>query len=127
LLALAVGSVLLLRLLVPAGWMPTFENGQIGLALCGGWAPAPGFPAAHADHDAHHDETPAPSHDSDDQGHDAPCTFAGASLPWLGVETVALEPFKNANADAAALALVSAPGRGLAAPPPPSTGPPLLS
>ncbi|PSJ39383.1 hypothetical protein [Allosphingosinicella deserti] len=128
LLAFAVGSVLLLRLLVPVGWMPVFEGGQIRLALCAGWAPGPvASPSAHAGHSAHHDESPAPSHDTGNQGHDAPCTFASASLPWLGIDAIALEPVINANAAAGVLALVSAPGRGLAAPPPPSTGPPLLS
>lgn len=133
LLALA----LLLKTMVPAGWMPSFEDGGVRLILCSGWQPAKPQPAVApaARHGGHHAMAAAPSHGSghgddgdrqDDTQH--PCTFAGAALPWLGAADPApdLAAFLPREAHASFPLLVGV-GRGLAAPPPPATGPPLLS
>ena len=120
-LALAV------RLLVPAGWMPVADAAGARLAPCDGvamtmvgrgGAAMPGMVA-------HHPGEGAPLHHSGPSDH--PCAFAGptaaAEAPTLAlpVRTVA-----RIRAPAAVRLLVAV-GRGLAAPPPPSTGPPAFA
>lgn len=131
--AVLLGAALLFKGLVPAGWMPAYEDGRLGIILCSGWRPAPPEPvAAHGAHHAGH-EAPQPSHHSgsgDDPQHDTqqPCTFAGATMPWLGAaeagpQLAALLPRETGSS----FPLIVSVGRGLAAPPPPATGPPLLA
>lgn len=153
LLSLLLGIAFLSKALVPAGWMPAFDESGIRLVVCGGWAPAPepaprailSHHSADAGHGAHHLATPAHDQHADashvgDQGrrgghdeksdHDRqqPCTFAAAALPWLGGSDRAadFEPLRQV-ALAPAFPPAVAVGRGLAAPPPPATGPPLLT
>jgi hypothetical protein len=132
-LALLVAAALLIKVLVPAGWMPTFDNGTLMLKLCGGWAPVP------ADHPAvelqrhlglAHGASPARDHDRHDgaqQGWDQACSFAAAGLLWNnaddGRSLAQPAPLFSAPLFPSAVAV----GSGLAAPPPPSTGPPPLS
>ncbi|TFI59648.1 hypothetical protein E2493_03865 [Sphingomonas parva] len=123
-----LGLAIALRVLVPAGWMPVFGAHGVRLELCGGRAPQPALElphhdgqavSAHAGHGGDKGKDPPPP--------DQPCAFAAVAAPWLGADLpLPLAP------PALALAAISpatfvALGRGLAAPPPPSTGPPLLS
>lgn len=121
------------KALVPVGWMPSAE----GLVVCGGWLPAPEVeapPALHGEHHGgHHEAAPAPHHqgdDEDDASHDQssqPCAFAGAALALDGVEGPELAALLPFTTPAAPPATTYTTGRGLAAPPPPATGPPLLT
>lgn len=110
----------LLALLVPAfvpqGYMISGAAGATGLTICTGHGPlvlnAPG----------HQPANPAKS------SNNAPCAFAG-----LGVGLAAAAPTILPTGGVAFVATILglrsdlAPGRGLAAPPPPSQGPPILS
>ena len=122
-LILAVGCALMLRILIPAGWMPIADAHGLRIVLCGGTGPV----EAQVDHAAegHH---PAAHHKkSDDRtSHtDQPCAFAGMALPWTGTDLAALPlPFALAALASPLAAELVAIGRGLAAPPPPPTGPP---
>jgi hypothetical protein len=106
---------LLMRLIVPAGWMPTAGNGY-AITLCTG----AGTVSAWIDADGKlHKGEPA------DTASDHSCAFAGFAgaldLPATGALALPILP--------ATAILVARPfavdiGRGLAAPPPPQTGPP---
>jgi hypothetical protein len=133
--ASVLGLVLLLKALVPAGWMPVFDDGGVALRLCGDWAPAPRVERAVDPHHhmaEHGAAAPAPAdhdqHDDAPSGSDQPCSFAAAAFAWTSADGPtapgALPPSSTA---ASAFSRSVAVGRGLAAPPPPSTGPPLLS
>lgn len=128
-----LGLALLLKALVPAGWMPVFDNGIVTLRLCGGWAPAPeaerpaeahhiaehGAPAAAADHDRH---------DSEPSGSDQPCSFAAAAFAWTESDSAfAPRAPPPASLRVGTFSPSVSVGRGLAATPTPSTGPPVLS
>lgn len=116
--------VLLMRVLIPQGWMPA--AGSFGIMICPG-VEAPVTAPEHAGaamHGMHHNG----SGGQEDGGHDHPCAFtlfglaiAEPSLPSLDL------PEPVAPALPAILLQAVAIGRGLAAPPPPSTGPPALS
>lgn len=110
---------LAMRVLIPAGYMvsPTAAS-PFDLVICTGQ----GAKVV----DAGKDQSPA----GDEQGqtHHAPCAFAGlgvaAAPPVLATVEI---PFQTATAPGRAdLRQGLAPGRGLAAPPPPATGPPEL-
>ena len=119
-LALAV----LARLAVPAGWMPVADANGPRLTICTGMGPLDGPDRAGSmpDMAAHH----APGDHKQDYGNHV-CPFAAAAvalaepvLPTLDMPPVAAHerpPLRN---------LAVAVGRGLAAPPPPATGPPSL-
>lgn len=108
--------VLLLRVLVPSGFMPVEANGRIVVQLCNGYGPA----SVVIDLGK---EKPADEHKASDH----PCNFAGGFagglLPPM-LEPMAVEalpaiflPFGAAIADLTV--------HRLAAPPPPAIGPPL--
>ena len=111
---------MLLRVAIPEGWMPITDAGGIRLTICTGMGPVetmadmPGM---------NHHKAPA----GQDQG-DHPCTFAGlgmaAALPDLPPSPIL--PGAAAMPTLIVLGIVSV-GRGLAAPPPPATGPPALA
>ncbi len=114
-IALALlGLALAVRALVPAGWMPSVTGG-FAISICSGstveaaWVDAEGKV---------HKQAPA-------AGGDRHCAFAGLGAPMLGGELA--PPAVPASADtpppASRFALASI-GQGLAAPPPPATGPP---
>lgn len=117
--ALAIlGVALLLRVLIPTGWMPSHgADGVTRITLCTGmgavdaWVDAAGTV---------HDKKPV-----DKGGADQPCAFAGlamlADVPDAAVEP---PPVEYAAPSDSAFPTSVAVGRGLAAPPPPSTGPP---
>jgi hypothetical protein len=113
---------LLARLAVPAGWMPVTDADGTRLTICTGMGPLdapqhamPGMPGHHLPGD----------HKQDDGDH--VCPFAGAALalaeptlPGLDLLPLAL------NGPVPLLRIAVSVGRGLAAPPPPATGPPSL-
>jgi hypothetical protein len=113
-LALAV-LALVARIVVPAGFMPAQTAGGVALVICTGHGPlaidGPQDPKA-----------PKPGSRSD-----APCAFAAApsAAPPPPVVTVLAEPYAI-SVDPGRRGPVAdlIPGRGLAAPPPPSQGPP---
>lgn len=113
LLALA----LLVRLIVPSGWMPVVGNGY-AITLCTG----SGMVSAWVDDKGVvHKDSKGPV-----QKADHPCTFAGFSADLASAGALPLLDGFIAFVD---LIVVDTPravavGRGLAAPPPPPTGPP---
>lgn len=121
-LVLLLGCALLLRALIPAGWMPT----QNGVQLCIDYADGAG---ARFQQEAQRLLDTALAGTAghkrgDESRRDLPCAFAGlaiADVPPAGIE---LAHVSLPAAPAPAPLLSAAIGRGLAAPPPPSTGPP---
>jgi hypothetical protein len=104
----------MVQVLVPRGFMLSAERGQPALVICTGHGAV-----VVAEHD-HPGKAPKP-------GADKPCVFAahGVATPppqRLVVARAAVEP----TPAAILLAFDLAPGRGLAAPPPPSHAPPSL-
>ena len=100
------------RGLTPPGYMFAPSTSGITVTLCGG-------ETLHVDFGKH----PAPGQQTDH----APCLFAAAAHAAPAPTNTAPAPISIAAVDAP-LALMSARiGQGLAAPPPPSTGPPLLA
>lgn len=124
LLALAFACALLLRLAIPEGWMPVQDASGWRLTICSGMGPVDAMPhvmpGMQMDHGAHK----APAGDHDNAGSHV-CAFAG---PGLATATSLLTPLPIVAPIFAAIELplhdVVAIGRGLAAPPPPPTGPP---
>jgi hypothetical protein len=113
-LALAV------RMLVPAGWMPSFADGRATITLCTG----AGMVEAWIDADGKiHKENPAKK-----GAGDQPCAFAGlntaADTPAFDLIPLPL-PFAP-QMPQSNVATAVAIGLGLAAPPPPATAPPAL-
>jgi hypothetical protein len=117
-----VFAALLMRVLIPAGWMPSAEKGQM-ITLCTGT----GVEKAWLGHDGTIKDSPPENSDDDKSHSDSPCIFSGVSVANLHdlaaaemasaiIETRQNSPRNNTTAI----------GRGLAAPPPPATGPPLL-
>ncbi len=122
-LMLLVG-VLCARGVTPDGWMPVAKaSGGIEFALCDGMgpiAPATSMPMAHG---KMHHEAPAKG-----QAGDHPCTGAGINLADTTLRLpVIAAPLRPTPAVPVVESAVSVPGRGLAAPPPPATGPPALA
>jgi len=123
-------AALVLRIAVPAGWMPQATDGGFRIAMCHAIPDAAtriDMAAAQALLDAALD-TGEPEPAKQVPG-DPDCAFAGFAGPMALhdvaplTDTVApnearpvFHPYRN-----------SAPGRGLAAPPPPATGPPSLA
>jgi hypothetical protein len=112
-----IAAALLLKIMVPAGFMPSFSGGAITVALCAGQdgqTIAMELPGRTGDHDGqHHGKA------------DMPCAFSGLSAPVLG----AVDPILLATA----IAFIIAAGfhravRTATATPaflrPPSQGPP---
>ena len=122
-----LACALLLRLLVPAGWMPVRDATGLHLTICTGTGPmampmAPGTTAGPMAGMAHHmpgDQQGIPEH---------PCAFAHHGLAVAAPRLPALvRPLAPVALLPAGLATRVAIGRGLAAPPPPPTGPPSLA
>ena len=118
-LALAV------KVAVPAGFMaaPRLAQSPFALVLCTGQ----GAMVLGADGTLHKAGEPAKTPEGK-SGHDTPCAFAGHGQ---GALTAALAVAAPVSFVAYRVAQVPeaadlAPGRGLAAPPPPNRGPPIL-
>lgn len=119
--------VLAIRLLVPTGFMwESATDGGARLVPCSGMAPSTVAPMAHT---MHHMAMAGGAHDKPDANSDGStheCAFSG-----LGGPLDLAEPFVApaivrfvTTALPVLVAQAVAPGRGLAAPPPPSRGPP---
>ncbi|HEY6916776.1 MAG TPA: hypothetical protein VI381_03975 [Allosphingosinicella sp.] len=126
-LVLLIGCALLIRALLPSGWMPATQGG-FSFILCSGWTSAQES-AAMAESAYRADMIERLGRAGKDGGRtaaDEPCAFSGLAMAWTGAEGA---PRLSSPVVAPAplfLTLIVAVGRGLAAPPPPSTGPPLL-
>lgn len=70
--ALILAAALLLRVLVPAGFMPVVEQGRVSLTLCSGYGPVVAKPMHHGGHHMPVQQT------------QSPCAFADLALPVLG-------------------------------------------
>lgn len=102
---------LLVRAAVPTGFMVAIDKGP-HLVVCTGHTVSPSNPG------------PSPHHDQ--QKPDAPCAFAAAHVAIAGPDLSPSPPRTELATETLTLRAPDlAPGRGLAAPPPPSTGPPI--
>jgi hypothetical protein len=123
--ALLMALALLARILVPSGFMPeTSSTGAPLLVMCSGQGPmAMPMPAEmQAVFGAAHQRDHQPPQSSDHT-----CPFAAATAAAaLAQLPQAPMPFLAVEGAELAVALFPRPGLGLAAPPPPKTGPPLL-
>lgn len=117
LLSLAL-MLLTLRALVPAGWMPAQERGQ-WITICSGAGVSMAWIGADGKLSKQH--APAKSEKS------SHCAFAGLGTPAdVSVDEFRLPaPMFVATIVPVSSTLVTV-GQGLAAPPPPKTGPPAL-
>ena len=110
--------VLAVRVIVPQGYMwASAPGGAPAMVECSGMGPMPGMAMSHGQ-----------SHDHDGKTADHPCAFAaaGAAVDLAAeVHPVALRVI--AAAAPATLRISVSPGLGLAAPPPPKTGPPPIA
>ncbi|HVN02042.1 MAG TPA: hypothetical protein VMT68_17715 [Caulobacteraceae bacterium] len=108
---------LLVQAFVPQGYMVSSVGGAPGITICTGHGPLV------LSHD--HGQPAKPTK----PGHEAPCAFAGHGVGVAPSAALAVGDIGLAFFAAAAVASVHdlLPGRGLAAPPPPSQGPPALS
>ena len=123
--ALLLAAALLLRVAVPAGWMPVASAHGIAMEPCSGHGAMamPDMPGATAMPDMPgrpgkpgHDPAPA---------HDMPCGF-GAIAETAPPPDAAIAPAPPSRFVGVSLALPAHPrrGSGLGTPPRPSTGPP---
>lgn len=119
-----VAFALMVRILVPAGYMAAAgAGGAPAIVICTG----EGALAITVEADGTARKTPVDDGHSDTSQSDHPCAFAGATTP-LAAPSLALAaaPLAVEAAAAPSLPAHQRPGLGLAAPPPPTTGPPLL-
>jgi hypothetical protein len=116
----AVGLALLALFLqgfAPPGFMVAREVGRATITICTGHGPAYSL-ADLAGHPTKHQQSKP----------DAPCAFAGhgaVASPPIAAQIAS--PSVQSSAPVVPARLDLAPGRGLAAPPPPSQGPPTLT
>ena len=116
-----LACALLLRL--PAGWMP--QASAQGFSI--GWCNAVSSGAAAEGKKLFEKALAGKPAPKQKHAPDQPCPFAAAAQPMAASDPAPVLAPVAAQADAPRLGLVAAPGRGLAAPPPRSTGPPLLA
>lgn len=130
LFSVAVALVLMTRLLAPSGFMPVMTKDGVMVTLCTGQ----GAVKMLVDRDSAPQSRLAGSHSpGDDRDHEGGgsandhCAFAGAaSLPTLPTpDSLAILPVWHWPTGPIALALRTGWIARLAAPPPPSSGPPL--
>lgn len=119
---LLVACAIMLRTLIPAGFMiaPAAQNGGWSVVLCSGNGPV----TVILDADGRiRGDAPAPAAPTK---HDAPCAFAGLLAPVLPVvDTVTPLPLLAPALHDARENPGPRVGQGLAAPPPPVRGPPV--
>ncbi len=111
---------LAIRVIVPSGFMPTTDdNGMIRISMCSGMGPQ----TAWLDKSGHVHKDPPTKGQHDPQ----PCGFGALTVGAEMSNTPAIEPPVLFSEDPSFLpAIAPSIGHGLAAPPPPSTGPPIL-
>lgn len=124
-LTLVATLALVARVAVPAGWMPAQdEAGAVRITICTGY----GLQQAWIDAEGTL-HTGSPDADGEHSGDGQPhCPFTASAMPLaLGdMPELPAVPYPAESARTEALPDL-APGRGLAAPPPPQTGPPVHS
>jgi len=115
-------AALLARSVAPEGWMPVVNAaGGIEITVCNGTGPDDTMVLS-PDGKLHH-KAPGKS-----QSGDHVCAFAGLGVADAPPTLVALAaPILAPDAAPALDPIDAIPGRGLAAPPPPATGPPSLA
>lgn len=125
--ALLLAFALVAKLLVPAGWMPVADGQGFAIEMCGGEGPMSAESAAAMK--AANDRLNAGlgKHAKGKPGGEPACPFAALAL-GLGSEDVQA-PSAPATfvQESPPSSFAVAIGRGLAAPPPPATGPPALA
>lgn len=115
-----------LRVLIPQGYMvaPSAPSGSVPIMLC----TAQGVRTVNIDATGHIVDAPAeaPADSNGGPPSDGHCAFSGLGAAFMAEapRLIALAVWRPANV-AIILAPQTTPGRGLAAPPPPPTGPPL--
>ena len=115
-----------LRVLIPQGYMaaPAASSGSLPIMLC----TAQGVRAVSIDAAGHIVDAPAeaPGDPAGGPPTDPHCAFSGLGVAFMAEAPalIAMAVWRPAHA-AIILAPQTTPGRGLAAPPPPPTGPPL--
>ena len=115
--ALLLAAVLALRVAVPGGWMVEHRGGELTVALCADASGGQVFVTIPLG-----DDTPGPH-----EGTQAPCSFTAlATLADLPQAAALVQPLPVRVAPAQPSA-ETAIGQGLAAPPPPQTGPPAIA
>ncbi|WP_157073722.1 hypothetical protein [Sphingomonas soli] len=115
--ALIVVAALLLRILVPAGFMPVVRDGRMVMSICSGMGPTKIVV-----------EIPGLKHQPEDRQAQSPCAFADLSLPSLA----GADPIQLAVLVAFVLALGLTfspylPPRAILRLRPPLRGPPVLA
>ena len=113
---------LVMRVMIPGGFMmAATPTGAFAMVIC---SADPGRTMSVDWADAEGKQKP-----SDAQSHDSPCVFAGHGLADAPPLSPVIQPETRfvATPQPVRPAKALIPGRGLAAPPPPSTGPPVLS
>lgn len=133
--ALVIAVALLMKAVVPAGFMPMLVDGRVVIALCSGFGPVPPIAAASSMAGMHHgaamDEAHGGHDRKDDGQHDnkpQPCAFSGLNAPSLA----GADPVVLAIAIAFVLMLglriiVALPVRRAARLRPPLRGPPVIA
>jgi len=135
---LILACALAVRVLIPAGFMiGETASGAPALVLCPGqdarYAPAATMPGMHHDMPHMMPDGSMMSGDHDqgkhpDPGTDRPCAFAAVGLAVdMPVPAPLLAPPPPPTFVGLLHRVPSEPGHGLAAPPPPSTGPPTIA
>ncbi|MES2987385.1 MAG: hypothetical protein V4808_05735 [Pseudomonadota bacterium] len=117
---LLLACALLLKF--PAGWMPEARAGGVTIGWCNA-VDSQAMAEGKALLDAALKDRPAPTQKAADQ----PCSFAAAAQPITAGDPLPELAPVAAPEPIFAATLVAFPGRGLAAPPPLATGPPLLA
>ena len=125
LLALAIGlSAMVLRLAVPAGFMPAIEQGRLTLALCSGYGQAVSAPS----HEMASSTTGVAHHGEDRPKADNSCAFADLALPAIGsADPVLLEAALIFILASGLYPVAALPSRAALRLRPPLRGPPLPS
>lgn len=126
--ALLLAVVLCGKLLVPSGWMPVSTQAGLTIMLCSGDGPAQAWvDSAGKLHHGHkpNDSTKGDGTKDHSSGKD-PCPYGALTAPAAIPAALALAapPLPSAPAVPPPARAVAV-GRGLAAPPPPATGPPV--
>ena len=112
----------LLRVLIPAGFMLAAgsDHGASKIVVCSGQG------AVEVMVDSHGHRIKAPADHGKGKGGDRPCAFAAmATAPLNSNQALKAAPAVYASLAPTAQYSAQRPGLGLAAPPPPKTGPPL--
>lgn len=120
-LLLLVAAALCVRALVPAGWMPVAGPQGVELALCDGSGPA--MPAAMAMTHGHRGAPMQHHHGAPDHQ----CAFAAAAATFAAEWPAGSPPLPLPHRQPLPVRSPVAVARGLAAPPPPPTGPPAFA